>query len=482
MATLTKWENIIKEKRSKTSFRDFIRDFASWEPLSLYRQDWKICRHPPERITNQTDQKWFYLEDDFRDYDFSKSFFENFSEFFFGVSHQRMLDFWWNENSDYADAVFWAKNAYLSFVCGFGSSDIFYSMFVYVNCHNIFNSFLVTENCDEIFFSSVVAGSSQIFYSRNITSSNNCWFSTNLIGCEECIASNNLQNQKYCVANKVYGKDEYFKLKEEILSKKDKYDFFLSKMQSSEMINFASENVSGIWIIKCKDVENWYLIKNFEKARNVACGNGAPISTNFLDSIDVWVWSDDFYGVIWAWSSSKLFLSTQIGNSSNLFYCYMLDNCHHCFWCMYIQNKSYCIFNKQYEEKQWYEMVEKIFDSMEKDWTIWEFLPPDFNPFYFNDTLASLIDQSFTKEEVKKIGYLWRDEPIKVDIPEWMDTINVKDLDLINYDENILKKVIVDSSWNYYRIIKNEYDFLKKYNLPLPNIHWLDRIKLAINF
>ena len=40
------------------------------------------------------------------------------------------------------------------------------------------------------------------------------------------------------------------------------------------------------------------------------------------------------------------------------------------------------------------------------------------NPFYFNDTAAYLIDDSFTKEEVEAEGYLWRDEPIKVDIPK----------------------------------------------------------------
>jgi hypothetical protein len=40
------------------------------------------------------------------------------------------------------------------------------------------------------------------------------------------------------------------------------------------------------------------------------------------------------------------------------------------------------------------------------------------SPFYFNDTLAYLIDDSFTKEEVSKEGYLRRDEEIKVDVPE----------------------------------------------------------------
>jgi|GEM_PF-1577718 len=50
------------------------------------------------------------------------------------------------------------------------------------------------------------------------------------------------------------------------------------------------------------------------------------------------------------------------------------------------------------------------------------------NPFYFNDTTAYLIDPSFTKEEVEAKGYLRRDEPINVDVPEWMEVVESKDL------------------------------------------------------
>ena len=112
------------------------------------------------------------------------------------------------------------------------------------------------------------------------------------------------------------------------------------------------------------------------------------------------------------------------------------------------------------------------------------------NPFYFNDTVAYLIDDTFTKEEVTKEGYLWRDEEIKVDVPEWAEVIEVKDLNKYQWFENskwminpeILKKVIKDEKWNYYRIVKMEYDFLMKHGLPLPELHWLERIKLGFKF
>ena len=55
---------------------------------------------------------------------------------------------------------------------------------------------------------------------------------------------------------------------------------------------------------------------------------------------------------------------------------------------------------------------------MEADGTLGDFFPASMNPFYFNDTAACIFDSSFTKEEVTREGYLWRDEPIHADIPE----------------------------------------------------------------
>ena len=113
------------------------------------------------------------------------------------------------------------------------------------------------------------------------------------------------------------------------------------------------------------------------------------------------------------------------------------------------------------------------------------------NPFYFNDTVAYLIDDSFTKEEVTKAGYLRRDEEIKVDIPEGSDVVESKNLAQFQWfdsegnwaiNPDILKKVIKDEKWNVYRVVKMEYDFLMKYGLPLPEIHWLERIKLGFRF
>jgi hypothetical protein len=40
------YEKLIKEKRKKTPFRDFVMELGSWEVLNLYKRDGKICRYP----------------------------------------------------------------------------------------------------------------------------------------------------------------------------------------------------------------------------------------------------------------------------------------------------------------------------------------------------------------------------------------------------------------------------------------------------
>ena len=88
-------------------------------------------------------------------------------------------------------------------------------------------------------------------------------------------------------------------------------------------------------------------------------------------------------------------------------------------------------------------------------------------------------------------GYLWRDEAVKVDIPEGAETVKNTELSKFqrydelgkwNIDQEILKKVIVDEKGNAWKIIPMEYDFLMKHSLPLPTIHWAERTKLAFGF
>lgn len=222
--------------------------------------------------------------------------------------------------------------------------------------------------------------------------------------------------------------------------------------------------------------------------RNVIVAWTEEWNSNFFDVFGAGAPSgDDFYAVIGAWTGAQwVYCCSHINGGTNIFYSYYCQNCSYCLWCVGLKNKEFCIFNKQYTKEERHQHVEQIFAQMDKEWTLGDFFPRSMNPFYFNDTVAYLLDPSITKEEATRLGYLRRDEPVKVDIPNGIDVIETSQLAAYesfdtwvrHIDPAILAKIIVDAQWNYYRIVKMEYDFLMKYGLPLPRKHWLDRLKI----
>jgi len=465
-----------------------------------------ISKYPPtDRISNLIDPKDFEeyrqtMTDSWLEYETWSKFFALFQELFLSSKKPALLRLFENENSDYVDDAFGAKNSYLSFGVGWGngSENVLYSFVAKDTCNNILNSVEVSTNSENIYMSSCIRQSYNIFYSRFITDSSDIWFSSNLIWCNNCVLCNNLQNQSYCINNIQLEKEEFVRQKQGLLSKKtDFIKFYRDKKVWG--INFASQNVSGSFIIKSENIENGQVVYQTKNWRNLCFVGGSEWDENMFD-IALW-WSirvnNAYASLVFGVNSQNIYFSHHVVKSSNIYYGYSLESCSHCLGCIWLKNKSFCILNKQYTKEERFKKANEIFAQMEKDWQLGKFFPPSMNPFYFNDTVAYLIDDSFTKEEVETEWYLRRDEEIKVDIPEWAEIVyshkvegqkSIEDFQWFDSDWNrqinpeILKKVIQDEKWNYYRIVPMELAFLQKHWLPLPEVHRLDRIKLGFKF
>jgi hypothetical protein len=493
MTDLNKWEDKIKEKRKQTDFREFVKDICSWYNLVLYKNNWQISSMPQnERNNIIVNNDFFFRKIDNSNINIEASgnnFFDNFKKVFVNSYMPATTRTKNSENSEYSDTVVDVKDTYLSFCIVYDCNNIFYSFNVKEWCSNILNSNMVRYNCDSIYNSSWIMNSFNVFYSKFIYNSSNIWFSDNLIWCKECISCNWLENKSYYINNKEYTKEDYKRKKDEILKNKTKYivnDY-------STWINIASKNTKNCsFVIKSENIENWRMAYNVKDWRNIFLVGWTNSDERIYDCAIAWSpMSTDFYWVISAGRSSNVYNSVAINWWSKIYYCFFCIDCSYCLWCVWLQNKSFCILNKQYTREERFELANKIFAQMEKDWTLWQFFPWSMNPFYFNDTIAYLIDDTFTKEEVEAEWYLRRDEEIKVDIPIWAELITTTELDQYQWfdadwnrkiNPEILKKVIQDKKWNYYRIMPMELEFLQKHGLPLPEIHWLERIKLGFKF
>lgn len=494
MSNIENWQKKLQQSRKQTPYREFVKEIASWKPFWFYRNSGLISRYPETgRVKNIVSPKQYLeMRDNLPsiDYDADKTFFENLKNLFEVVPFASLVHFHQNENVDYSDCIFAAKNVYLSIVIWVNSENVFYSAFSYIHVSNVFHSLLVSKNSHNIYSSVFVGNSFKIFYSKFIQNSSDIWFSTNLIWCRECIFCDNLENVSYCIANKKLEKHEYEIQKNKILARTNDFEMFYSKLPV-KATNYNSKNISGNAVYFSENMENGFYNQYIKDWRNVVFGNGDMWCHDFYDCFDVWINSDNFYGVCSAGETgtNHLYMSYEIWVSSHIFYSYHLENCSYCIGCVGLRNKHFCILNKQYSREEWFEIADKIFASMESEGTLWKFFPPHMNPFYFNDTMAIMLDPSFSKQEVTQQWYLWRDEVLKVDVPSSANIVPISQLFQyekidnqwkVYIDEGILKVVIQDIEWNYYRIIPEERDFLNAHHLPIPRMHWFHKIQTSL--
>ncbi len=491
MAHLNHWKQKIQERRKKTPFLEYLKEIGSWYPLVLSKDGNKLSRYPiTDRVWKLSDtveyeemREWFVAS--WLVYDENISFLDNYKKLWLQIPHPRMLQRN-SENCDYVDDVISSKDSYLSFMIITDCSNNLYSLIVKENCHDVLNSINVLNNCSNIFMSNAVMNSYNVFYSSNIINSSDIWFSSNMMACTHCIFCDGLEWKKYHIENKEYSKEEYEIKKQDILKDKDKFIEYRNWV-SKKLTNFWSTDAIGNSILESTNVENGSYLYRVHGGRNLIMVGWSEWDKNIYDAIFAGSYTaDDMYGVmISGINTSDIYCSYAIiDNCSHVFYSYALDTCSYCIWCIGLKNKSYCILNKQYTKEEWQVLANKIFESMDHDGTLGEFFSPELNPFHFNDTFAWLIG-NFKKEEIKKEWYLWREDTIKIDVNESWDVISISDLDQFEtFQDNIwkinpevLKKVIRDDNWNYYRIVKPEYDFLMKHWLPLPRDHWSTRIK-----
>ena len=250
----------------------------------------------------------------------------------------------------------------------------------------------------------------------------------------------------------------------------------------------------------------------------------------------IWTWSN---------SSEVLFCVCTMSNTTRVLYSMLSTWCSDCFWCINMKDAKYCILNKQYTKEEYNRLVPKIIEHMMKTGEWWEFFPSSLSPFWYNETVAQEyfpLNRSdvipakaeiYSKEEVIKryndseilksnnsneSSKSFREFIDSWSSQEWQDSLKRpvfenktglkkgKIFNRSNYESpkpNVDKIIpasklpedisdIPDDILNWaiecevtkkpFRIIKEELDFYRKHNLPIPRRHpdqrHLDRIKL----
>ena len=467
--------------RNERSLYKRTCDFSGKEIISMYSPD-KV--HTIYEQDIWWSDSWDAL-DYGKDFDFSRSFFDQYRELVQEVPLPSIVNTN-SERSEYTNYVESNKNCYLIF--GSSNNDnCFYANGTSrsEDCVDIVHV-IKSQNCYECID---CKSCNDLKYSTNSEGCSSSYFLENCVNCTYCTASKNLRNKKYCIFNKQYSKEEYFKKIEEFdlwnLTKLKSFEKQYRESTKNEINLFSQqhlcENSSWDHLFAAKNSQHCYDVNKSEDCKYIQyCVWNA---TDCYDISYILNSSFSYEGMSIVNSPNNIFSHTIWFDSANVIYSsFCFNNSSNLFGCIWLKSKQYCVLNKQYTKDEYESLVSKIVEHMKSSWEWWEFFPSSLSPFGYNETVANEYFPLSKQEAISK-WFNWSD--YNAPFPKVTKTIPaVKLPDSIEWiPDDILNWAIeCEVTKKPFRIIKQELEFYRKHNLPIPKRHpdqrHMDRMSL----
>jgi len=345
------------------------------------------------------------------------------------------------------------------------------------------------------------------FFSTDCIESSDIYFSFDLIGCMNCFGCVGLRNKNYYIFNEAFTKGNYQEKVKKVfngnysdISKiESKVKEIYLKTSRRYMHGRQNVNASGDYIYNSKNVKNSYIATEAQNCK-YCMWLLVPTVKDCWDYTEYGDKAEQIYETTTAAKNvSKIKFSNMIAkNSMNVEYSYSCQNVQNIFGCSGLKNKQYCILNKQYTKEKYEKLVKKIkkhmnnmsyVDSLGRVYKYGEFFPPEIAPYAYNQTNT----QEFFplgKKDIEDLGYRFEEIANKNYTPT-MTKINLPDC-VKDVPDSFINEIIECGEWGdekskmnnctkVFRITKNELNFYKKHNIPLPrkcpNCRHYNRIK-----
>ncbi|OGY87166.1 MAG: hypothetical protein A2233_03480 [Candidatus Kerfeldbacteria bacterium RIFOXYA2_FULL_38_24] len=413
-----------------------------------------------------------------QDFDFSRSFFEQFKMLFTKVPKVSMNGDPKNINSDYCSGATELKNCYLCFSAGW-CEQVLYSEWCVkntdvVDCYHTTALEIGYENID-------VEESYNLYFSQECKKCTDSFFLYDCVGCTNCFGATNKRNASYLFFNEQLDEATY----KQKIATLDLGNYQKSQAVKQRFVDL--KNKEGIYrahkIIASVDCLGDY-ISNSDLCTNcydaVACENvinGFNV-LQIKNSLDIAYagMSELNYNCAGGYNDYNMLCSDKIRNGTDVAYCIESRNIENCFGCAGIFNKKYCILNKQYSKAEYFKLKNRIIAHMKKTGEYGDYFPADMSLHSYDDSLAQRTFP-LTKTQAQKLGFYWLDEKIdqlsKATIDWGKVPRNIK-----NINADFLKHIyLCEQCRQGFKIISQELSFYKKHNLPLPHFCFACRTK-----
>jgi hypothetical protein len=484
-----------QEQKLRTKFGDKLpdvhpyermRELLSWRNIStLYSHKCDLCSKPtltmysPKNVFPKYCNECFFSDKwtpPEQDINFNRSFFEQFKELRDKTPTAALSVNLPMVNSDYNNACGWLKNCYMCFDVG-RIEDSYYVMHG-IDGKNMVDCTFVGDGAEILYGSvNIGSGSYQIMWSENVETSRESMFLYDCLDCDNCFMSSGLRHKQNVFRNEQLSKEEYeqkiatvdtgsHKVVQEL---RKEFKDLKSGHSRRFMDGIKSYDVTGNFIYESKDVEDSYFMFKTEN-----CVNCNYLLDGAKDCLDVCAFAygleSSYMGVAYGSKGFNIKYSYIIPEGgTNIEYSFQCRNSNDLFGCVSLRKKSYSILNKQYEQEEYKQLKEKLVSHMKESGEYGRFFPQDQCPFSYNETGAQMV-MPLTKEQALEKGYTWYEKDIPVFPPEKIydppDHINDVKLDDVSG-----KVIMCIESGRPFKIVKPEFDFYKKYNIPLPRLH-----------
>ena len=456
-------ERKLYRRKCSLSGKEIISNFSPVAPCPVYSNDiW---------YSEQWDPLAFG-----KDYQETRSFFEQFKELFYATPQPSRVTFAENENSDYCNYNLGFKDSYLCFWGDYNQESLYCYQCVRIkNCVECFGAY-ECEQCYRLVKASNCSNSHSIVNSYGITDSA---FLFQCSDCHHCFQCTNLRHRSYCIDNLQYTKAEY----EERISK---YYLHRATVLDEQSAIFELRRnlvpVPAVRISNCEDCTG-HDIGNSKSCTHCFCFyQGNESCAYCVASGDSLYKVYDCYGSVYDIKSSYEILSATFGcqdvafslnikSSHDVYYSVNCAHCNNIFGCVGLTRKNYCIFNKQYSQENYNKVLERIILAMERNSEWGEFFPIAHSLFSYEETPAQdcfpLSPKNATSRGVRWIAY----EPPQPEVTQSVEAASLPDSihDIANEITDSTIRCI--QSGRAFRSPKMELAFYRTHGLPLPRLH-----------
>ncbi len=293
-----------------------------------------------------------------------------------------------------------------------------------------------------------------------------CFGSKDLVGCKYCFGCVGLRQTEYAIFNKIVGREEYdaFIVQANLGSYQSRSQY-LQKCQT-----FLSEHPVNVNTIKNSEGSSGRYLDHCKQAYQCQFGESLEDCGWSTGAFGKDIWRGEVYqgelGYQSAVLSGRLGFCNSINTGSENFYSYMIFGSNSCFGCAMLKQKSYCILNQQYSKQAYEELVPKIIAHMKKTGEWGQFLPAQYAPHLYEETQAGEDQRSESRDQ------RFLEEGHEDALPD-----HIQDVELESIAQQTFSCVLTGRP---YRMVMQELRFYLGQNIPLPRLHWQERLRLLL--